>query len=324
MKTVVVANPAAAAGRVGRAWGRWQRAIQSTLGDHEVEFTAKPGDATLIVRRAVAAGAERIAIVGGDGSINEAVNGLVGEDGERIAGHVVLTVVPVGTGGDFARSIGMSDVSLETALGEASERKIDLGRAELTGHDGRPLVRHFINISSFGSSGLIVDMVNKTSKRFGAKASFLWGTVKGLAKYENQRVHLVVDDVFDREIVVNTVAVANGRYFGGSMKIAPSALLDDGRFDVVIIGDVGLGRFLMTSGKLYRGEHLGEPGIERVVGREVTATPVGGAEVLIDLDGEQPGKLPVRYRVLPKAVTLLAPWTRAEAASRDRAAVRAG
>jgi diacylglycerol kinase family enzyme len=112
---------------------------------------------------------------------------------------------------------------------------------------------------------------------------------------------------------VNVVAVANGRFFGGSMKIAPHAILDDGLFDVVVVGDVGLGTFLTMSRKLYRGEHLGHPQIRVFKAREVVAEAVGGATVLLDLDGEQPGKLPVRYRVVPSALKVLAPWARAEA-----------
>jgi diacylglycerol kinase family enzyme len=125
--------------------------------------------------------------------------------------------------------------------------------------------------------------------RLGGRASFCIGALRGLVAYNNQRVRLRVDDVFDEEIVINTVAVANGRFFGGSMMIAPHALLDDGFFDVVVLGDIGLVTFLRYSGKIYKGRHIGLPEIRELRGRVIEATPPGREPVLIDLDGEQPG-----------------------------------
>jgi YegS/Rv2252/BmrU family lipid kinase len=313
MKNVVVANPKAAAGRVQSLWEKSREAMEARLGGIEVRFTSGPGDATELTRRAIAEGANRIIAVGGDGTVNEVVNGFFDESG-RAARETSLVVYPAGTGGDFARSIGMSGTDAVLALDEAEERPIDVGRAQFLDHTGKNVVRHFVNISSFGSSGLIVDKVNKSTKVLGGKASFCIGTLRGLVAYNNQRVRLRVDDVFDEEIVINTVAVANGRFFGGSMMIAPHALLDDGFFDVVVLGDIGLVTFLRYSGKIYKGRHIGLPEIRELRGRVVEATPPGREPVLIDLDGEQPGRLPVRYGVLPSAIKLLAPWKRAGAA----------
>jgi len=251
--------------------------------------------------------------VGGDGTINESVNGFFDVAGAPRRREVELVVYPLGTGSDFARSIGLGSDSAETLLADAEPRRIDVGRAELTGHRGEPLVRYFINISSFGSSGLIVDKVNHTSKRLGGKASFFMGTLKGLLAYRNQRVRLRVDDAFEEELLINTVAVANGRYFGGSMMVAPNAVVDDGVFDVTVIGDVGLATFLRYSGALYKGAHMNLPGIRGLRGRRVSAVPLGSEAVLIDLDGEQPGRLPVSYQILPGAITVMAPWRRAVA-----------
>ncbi len=314
MRTVIVANPQAAAGKVKRDWHRYHRAIVERLGPSEVRFTSGPNDATRIVREAIAAGAERVVVVGGDGTINEAVNGFFDAAGH--AAEAELVVFPGGTGSDFARSVGLQDIAMVDALKVAQTRRIDVGRAELTAPDGEPRVRYFINISSFGCSGLVVDKVNKTSKALGGKLSFFVGTLRGMLAYKNQRVRLRVDDSFEEELVVNTVAIANGRYFGGSMMVAPAALVDDGVFDIVIIGDVGTTTFLRYSGALYKGEHMSKAGIRGLRGKRVQATPLGDEPVLIDLDGEQPGRLPVTYEVLPGALKLCAPWDRAEAVRR--------
>ncbi|MBI5511484.1 MAG: diacylglycerol kinase family lipid kinase [Deltaproteobacteria bacterium] len=311
MKNIVVANPKAAAGRVRSLWEKSRAGLEARLGSIEVRFTTAPGDATTITRRAIADGFDRVIAMGGDGTVNEVVNGFFDAAGLAATG-TALVIYPGGTGGDFVRSIGMAGVHPIEALENAEDRLVDVGRAVFCGHDGRELTRHFINISSFGSSGLIVDKVNKATKMFGGKASFYLGTLKGLLQYDNQRVRLAVDGQAE-ELLVNTVAVANGRFFGGSMMIAPGALVDDGQLDVVVLGDIGLSTFLRYSGKIYKGEHLTLPGVKVSRGRVVEATPLGSEPVLIDLDGEQPGRLPVRYEILPKAIRLFAPWKTAVA-----------
>lgn len=314
MKTAIIVNPRAGAGKVGRRWTHYNRSISACFGPAEVRFTQAPRDATKLTRQAVREGFERVVIVGGDGTLNEAVNGLFSEDGETCIGaDVSFVLYPAGTGGDFCRSLGQASRSLNELLHGATDRRIDLGRVRLTAPDGSPMQRYFINISSFGASGLIVDKVNHTTKRFGGRASFVFGTIKGLLAYENQRVRLQIDDVFDEEVIITTVAVANGRYFGGAMKIAPDARIDDGKLDVVILSDISTAKFVRYSGRLYQGRHIGLPEVRVIRGRSITATPLGRAPVLIDLDGEQPGKLPVRYDVMPQQIKVYADWDRAEA-----------
>lgn len=312
MKTVAVANPRAAAGRVKTWWQENKKAVEDRLGPVEVQFTTGPGHATRLARDAILEGATRVIAVGGDGTVNEVVNGFFDLD-RLIGGNVQLLVYPGGTGGDFVRSIGMSGIAVAEALANAEERVIDAGRARLTAPDGSVRTHYFINISSFGSSGLIVDKVNKAPKVFGGKASFFVGTVRGLLAYRNQPVRLRIDDGPEEEHVINTVAVANGRFFGGSMKVAPDAIVDDGLFDIVVLGDIGLGTFVARSGDIYKGVHIKHPWVSVRRGKKVEATPLGKDPVLIDLDGEQPGRLPVTYEVLPRCIRLLAPWQRAEA-----------
>lgn len=315
MSTVIVANPRAGAGRVGRRWEELQRTVTAMFGGATGRLTAGVGDATRLAREALDSGAKRIVAVGGDGTINEVVNGLMDPSSPTVPA-ATLVVFPAGTGGDFVRSIGLVGVDAAKALANARVRAIDVGRVVMTGHDGRELTRYFINVSSFGASGLIVDKVNTSTKLFGGKASFYIGTIKGLVAYRNQKIRLRVDEHFDEERLINTVAVANGRFFGGSMMIAPKAIVDDGQLDVTIIGDVSVATFLRYSGKIYKGDHLGMPEISDVRGRTVIAEPLADREILVDLDGEQPGRLPVRYEVVPKAIQVLAPWSDAVAITR--------
>lgn len=317
MKTVIIANPSAGAGSVGKRWPRYNRNIAACFGPAQVRFTQHPQDATQLARLSVYEGFERIVVVGGDGTVNEVVNGLFDETGSRFIGAgVSVAVYPSGTGGDLARSLGLAPRTIAEALQLGSDALVDVGRATITGAggatSGRVRHKHFVNISSFGASGMIVDAVNHTTKQLGGKVSFWLGTLRGMLRYQNQRIRLRIDDKPEEELLINTVAVANGRYFGGAMKIAPQALIDDGLFDVIIIGDISAATFLRYSHRLYSGTHLRLPEIRMVRARTVVATPVGTEPVLIDLDGEQPGALPVRYEILPRLLKMYAPWGLAE------------
>jgi YegS/Rv2252/BmrU family lipid kinase len=305
MKTVAVANPHACNGRVGRHWAGYARHITNVFGPLEFCLTTAPREMTVLVRQAIHAGAERIVVVGGDGSVNEAVNGFY-EDEQPIGTGVALAVWPVGTGCDFAHSIGLSGVSLAHAYANATERRIDIGKASYTNLEGRRESRYFLNISSCGSSGLIADKVNKSHKWLGAQLSYYIGTLHGLMAYRNQRVRLRVNDKTE-EMLINTIAVANGCYFGGGMMIAPHASLEDRALDITVVGDVGMLTFLKDSPLLYKGKHLARPYIRSFRGSVVEVTPLGNTPVLLECDGEQVGRLPVRYEILPQALLLFAP-----------------
>jgi diacylglycerol kinase (ATP) len=306
MKTVIIANPHAGNSRVERHWADYQGNLTNIFDSPQILFTTAPGYATQLARQAIHDGAERIVAVGGDGTVNEVVNGFFDND-EPIGAKVSLAIYSLGTGGDFARSIGLSGKPLISAFDSATERRIDVGKASFINHAGQRETRYFLNIASFGSSGLVVKKVNSTSKRFGAHLSFYVGTLRGLLAYQNQRVRLHIDGLADEERLINTVAIANGRYFGGGMMIAPDASLDDAYFDIVIVGDVSALTFLRYAPRLYCGTHLSLPFMHSARGRVVEAKPVGNAPILLELDGEQVGRLPVRYENLPRALRLFTP-----------------
>jgi diacylglycerol kinase (ATP) len=308
MKGYMLGNPQAAGGSLGRHWRECVRRGTEILGfEPTSSLSQAPGDATWMVRRAIEEGHSHIVVFGGDGTLNEAVNGFF-DEGRFVGDDVELVYCPFGTGGDFARSLGLGGhADVERELQHGITRKIDVGKATFgEAGEGRSS-SYFLNISSFGSSGLIARYVNRSTKIFGGKASFYLGTVKGLARYRNSWVRLTLDDKIEKEVCINTVAVANGRFFGGSMKIAPSAQLDDGWFDVVVLADLNLADFIRHSRKLYQGTHTQLAQVSTYRARKVEAMPLGGQSVLIDCDGEQPGALPVSYELLPRTLNLRTP-----------------
>lgn len=307
--TFVVVNPASAGGKTGRRWVELAARLRAKLGDFEVGMTESPRQATLLVRDALGRGARHVISVGGDGTHNEAVNGFF--DGDRsLAPDAMLSIIPTGTGGDLRRTLALPAEAVE-AVEHVGERPVtvDVGVLDCVGLDGTPMRHRFINISSFGASGRIVDTVNRTTKALGGKVSFLLGVAKVSATWRNARVRLVLDQgtpdakVIDGKMYTGTIA--NARYYGGGMKVAPDAVMDDGLFDVVVMGDLSKATLLLRTTSIYRGEHLSVDGIDHHFARVVHAAPVdAGEEILIDMDGEMPGRLPATWRMAPGALRL--------------------
>lgn len=308
-RVVVIANPRSQGGSLGRRWSELADQIRREL-PFEAALTTAPGDATRLARQAVEAGAEIVVAVGGDGTINEVTNGWF-EAGARVPGDAALAVLPFGTGGDFVRTVGIPKDFAKAVkiLAAGHRRRIDVGRIDYVSRDGSPGVRMFANIGSFGMSGLTDRLVNQSKKRFGS-LSFFAATAKAMWQYDNQRVRLSFDDTpaDGVDLTINTVAIANGRYFGGGMMVAPDAALDDGEFDVVAIGDMSMTDFVLKSRRMYAGTHLSLEKISHRRARVVRATPAEPGQVVeLDVDGETPGILPATFTVVPRALALIVP-----------------
>ena len=279
------------------------------MGPVDVVFTDGPMAAKHLTTRALKEGIEQIVAVGGDGTINEVVNGFF-ENGRAINPKAVLAVVASGTGGDFRKTLGLPDDIEEqiARIADSPIRAIDVGkltfREDATGREG---VRYFDNIASFGLSGATDRAVNQLTfaRRFGGKFAFQWGAFKALLTYRNQPVRLRVDNCFDSVVNTATVAICNGQFFGGGMHVAPNAEPDDGLFDIVILRDVGRLELLCKLHRVYSGKHLDDKRVTILRGRKITATPAPGArEVLLDVDGEAPGRLPATFELIPRALLL--------------------
>jgi YegS/Rv2252/BmrU family lipid kinase len=309
MTAFVVVNPNSASGRTGQAWKATARTLEEVYPRMSVAFTERRGDATLLVRSALLDGHHEILAIGGDGTINEAVNGFFDGSG-AVSPDAVFGFVTSGTGGDFRKTFGV-DAGPEAAIArlrKAAVRRIDVGRVSCLTARGSPVTRYFINIASFGMSGLIVDSVNRAriAKLFGGSFAFAFHSAVGALRYRDRTIRLMAAD-FDRTLPISTVAVANGLYFGGGMKVAPNASPDDGHFDVVIMGGGSKAATLADMKLIYSGEHLKNPNVSVVRAAKVVAVPVAetrGRAVLIETDGESAGRLPATFEILPQALNL--------------------
>jgi YegS/Rv2252/BmrU family lipid kinase len=301
VKAVFLVNPASGNGATGRRWPEiFRRATVAGL-EGEALLSERPGHLAELAREAALADAALLVVVGGDGSVNEVANGLVG-----LPRVPELAVVPQGTGWDFVRTYGiprkLDDALRVVTAGVA--RTIDAGRVAYRAWDGHDAEAVFANVASAGMSGAIAKRANETTKVLGGKASYLLATFAVFAGWSASELRLTVDGE-RRAARMFDVIVGNGRFFGGGMEIVPEAAPDDGLFDVLTIGDITKRDLLLTMPKIYRGTHLPHPKAELLRGRVVTVD--ADEPVPIQLDGEQPGTTPARFESLPGALRVRVP-----------------
>ena len=309
MSAFVVVNPLPAVQAAnGAPWrGRFRRSTLTCRSPSRGDAATRPRWYLNALRE----GHHEIVAVGGDGTINEAVNGFF-DRGGAISPDAVLAFVCCGSGGDFKKAFGIAESGVQAAerLNHASVRAIDVGRVSFRvqeRHGAQPHVREHRLVRSVGQH--IVDSVNRAvvSKLFGGPFAFAFHSALGLLTYRGRMVRLIVDDAYDEIVTISTVAVANGCCFGGGMQVAPEAKPDDGLFDVTIIADAPKRQMLADMKLIYTGEHLGNPNVRVIRGRKVVAAPVAetrGRAVLIETDGEGVGRLPATFEILPRALNV--------------------
>ncbi len=309
---LVIVNPKSAAGATSSRWTEIASDFRTHFGAFQVAFTKGHGDGILLAKRAVEAGRKFIIACGGDGTINEVANGIL----ESGAEDVELGILPSGTGGDFRRTIGMPTEIREVArtLREGKTRQIDAGRVTFQDFTGETVSRYFLNISSFGLSASIIENVKSTTllnwlpnNIVRGKASFALSTLQEFLSLDFKTVRVKIDDRQEKQLNTINFCICNSRFFGGGMKIAPDAKINDGLLDVVNIGDIKTAKILLNAYSLYRGTHLNLPEVKSTVARKVEVSPINNEEIHIEIDGELLGKLPAFYEIVPNALKIRVP-----------------
>ena len=309
-----VVNPKSAGGSTKQNWSALASDLRAHFGPFQVAFTKKQGDGTEIARNAAKKSRKFIVACGGDGTINEVANGIL------LAGkkEVEMGVFPSGTGGDFRRTIGMPNEAREAArsLRDGRSEWIDVGKVTFRNFQDEEEFRYFLNVASFGLSAEINERVSSNSLfrwlPFGGairgKAKFAYSTFQEVLEIEPEIVEVTLDDGEPNSLQTLNFCVCNGRFFGGGMKIAPEAKINDGYFEVINIGDIKTARILLNGYKLYSGTHLDLPEVKGSRARKVKVTPVSeDAPIKIETDGELPGRLPATFEIVPNALKIRVP-----------------
>ncbi|MBC8262656.1 MAG: diacylglycerol kinase family lipid kinase [Anaerolineales bacterium] len=299
MKLIV--NPEAANGAVGKNWPRIRDFLQAEGARFDAALTEKPGHATQLARQALDDGYRTIVAVGGDGTVNEVINGLVVEG--SVDPEATLGIIPWGTGADFTRMLGIPRDYMEACrhLLRSEPRSVDLGRITCL-REGQEVERYFINAAGLGFDGEVAEIVNRFPKVLGGTITYLACLFISLVTYRNKNVELSFDGQHVRGRV-NSIVVCNGRYFGGGMFIAPGASLDDGLFYVVILGNLNKLEVVVNLPRIYKGTHLTHPKVSHFSAKEIHIE--ARERMFLQAEGELIGEAPATFRVIPRALKVL-------------------
>jgi diacylglycerol kinase (ATP) len=311
--SVVIVNPSSASGSTGEAWPQIASDLRSQYGSFQALFTKRRGDAATLAGEAARKGAKLIIACGGDGTVSEVANGILSSGKD-----VELGILPSGTGGDFRRTLEIPSQSRAAArvLRTGRTVRIDVGRVSYLDHDGNEAMRYFLGVASCGMSTRVIERVKaggpdwlpaNTPKWLGGRISFGASLLQSATRSEPTRLVVQLDDSHDRHLLVSNLCVANARYFGGGMKIAPDAKLTDGKFDIVGVGDLSALKIFTSAPRVYLGSHLSMPEVSHALARKITVRPSErDSEVALEIDGELPGKLPATFQIIPEALRVRA------------------
>lgn len=300
-----IVNPAAGHGRAGVFWESMKGAALRLAPGSGFALTARPGHAGGLAREAALAGADRIIAVGGDGTFCEALEGVMAV-AEPLRLRTALGAFPAGSGCDLARHLGCprDREGLLSMLARGRARPMDAGRLSYTREDGAPGERHFVNIAAFGLAGDVARHIRDMGKPFGGTVSYAVSSLLSIAGARAKEIRLRADgrDLSGR---YHLGVLANTSSMGGGMLVAPGARDDDGMMDLVLVADMGRLALARKFPLLYKGKHLGSPGVKLVSLRRLEAD--SDETVYLNMDGEAEGRLPAVFEVLPRAVNILAP-----------------
>ncbi len=312
---LVIVNPASADGATREGWPKFASDLRTHFGPFTVTFTEGIGHGRQLAAEAAKGGTKLIIACGGDGTISEVANGIIESNQE-----VELGILPGGTGSDFRRTLRMptNTAAAARALRDGHTRVIDVARVTFVSDSGERETRFFVNVASFGMS---TEVLSRTAsgeskkwipafapRKLGSKLSYAAATLQTTLASSPIEVHVQLDEQAERRMRVAEFCVANARYYGGAMKIAPDAKLDDGFLDVVSIGDASSFRILTNAPRLYFGAHLRMDEVTHALAKQIVARPVRKDEVVrVELDGEVVGRLPATFQIMPLALRVRCP-----------------
>ncbi len=282
MRIALIVNKIAGNGGCGQKYLGVANYFQSAGINFTPMFTEKPGHATELARQAVQSGYEAVVSMGGDGTLNEVVNGVAGSG-------VILGFIPAGSGNDFGRTFGVSSrdtVGACKVIARAKVQEINIGRVG---------ERHFINIAGAGFDAEVGLTANTWGKRyFRGYMAYVASILRQLVFYTPQEVDIELDGQV-RHAKVWFVAIANARYFGGGLMIAPQAELDDDLFDVCIVKEITKFELIKLIPKTFKGEHVHHQAVEMHRARRVRISSL--AKMAVQADGEVLGMLPKEFYI---------------------------
>ncbi|TNE47243.1 MAG: diacylglycerol kinase family lipid kinase [Deltaproteobacteria bacterium] len=307
MPCCFIVNPMSGGGRTRSKWESYVPQLQNALGDVSFRYTEGLGSATALAQQAVEEGYRLFVSVGGDGTNNEVLNGLLKPSGELLHPELQFAFFPMGSGVDLRRSQPYASnlQQLIQQVQHGTVQHVDVGKVTFQSDQGTETSRFFLNISSIGMSSMVTAAINRSRKPLGGTAAYLWYSLIAMIRFQNPTMKVTLGDATPLEGRQNLIIVGNGKYFGGGMKAAPDAEMDDGLFDVVVIGDYSSAELILNGSKVYSGAHIHLPKTQ--VHRVSRLTVETDRPIPIDIDGELLGQPKANYELLHQRLPLRLP-----------------
>jgi YegS/Rv2252/BmrU family lipid kinase len=301
-KLTVIVNPHAGRHRVEREIPELERNLRSKGLDYVLLRTEGPGDATRFAREALEGGGRFVVAAGGDGTVNEVVNGMLDAEGKPVGEDPVLGVVAAGSGSDFVRTFGLPGDATRACshLTGDNTYPLDVGKITYTAPGGGTETRYFVNVAEAGLGAAVAARADRMSPRFG-QAKYFVGFWLTLPRFKLADVRVLADRK-TYEGPAYMIVVGNGQYYGGGMKVSPRSYPGDGVLDGVVFKGPKSDAFTMIP-KIYRGEHVPHPHIEEL---RVKSKLVVEADrpLPIEADGEVLGNTPATFAVIPHPIKM--------------------
>ncbi len=295
----VIVNPVAGASTTYRKWPKISSFLRHIGLPFEFQYTEGVGHAIELAREAANNGCQFLVAVGGDGTVHEVANGvLLSKD----LSEATIGIISTGTGGDFIRSAGIDRDYIKacSSLTSAKRRLIDVGVVEYY-NDGQRNKRFFINSSGIGFDAAVAEISNQLPKFLGGTIPYIIGLLRSMIGYKNKSVTISMNNRIETKRILSLV-VANGCYFGGGMRVAPLAFIDDGLLDVISVGDMGKLELLRALPTIYKGTHINHPKVETT---KTTQVKIESFEKFsVHADGEFLGEGPVSFGLIPSALSV--------------------
>jgi YegS/Rv2252/BmrU family lipid kinase len=292
LKHLFIINPSAGKGRPLKFIPEIKRFFNLKTDEYFIEITNYPGHATEIVRQYVTQDKFRVYSVGGDGTLNEIINGMMGSGSS-------LAIIPTGSGNDFIKSLDYDLLEEKLLFQTVYGREVPIDLAVVNR-------RYFANIASFGFDAEVVDHTQKIKRNFLIPSGLCYyaGIIATLFQYRNLHLKVSIDGrKMDTKFLL--IAVANGKYYGGGILPAPEAKIDDGLFDICLITGKNFFEIIWTLPKYVKGQHRGVPGVHFYKAREVKI--ICDQEVALNIDGEVVKVNEAVFRIIPHGINLVIP-----------------
>ncbi len=296
-EAILIINPTAGRGKAGKQVPEIRRLLGAKVANWAWHYTKKRGDATDLAREAAQSGVRTVIAVGGDGTLHEVVNGVLGSE-------ATVGLIPFGTGNDFARALGLFG-SLETACAALTGgvvKHIDIGVIKGNGTDGP---RHFLVLAGTGYDARTAQTVNDGIRHLSGPLAYVWGAILTLRTFKPFALTLTLDEEPPRQVQAMFASFCNTETTGGGMKIAPGATVDDGSLDVCLVETVSKPALLYQLTQIFSGKHVRHPAVTMLRARTISVDADPPQPLLID--GEVCGTTPATISLLPGALPFLVP-----------------